>query len=111
MNKFHAEKCYAFGIKFDSKVEMERYLYLRDRQSKGEISGLECQHKFTIIEPQNYGRKRLQAATYIADFVYYEKGKMIVEDVKGYKKGVAYQYFVLKKKLMLQKYGIWVREL
>lgn len=110
MNKFKAEKCYAFGIKFDSKAEMERFLYLKDRQNRGEISGLECQHKFTIIEPQNYGRKRLQATNYIADFVYYKHGKMIVEDVKGCKKGVAYQLFSVKKKLMLQKYGIWVEE-
>ena len=111
MNKYNAEKCYAYGLKFDSKAEMERYLYLRDRMNKGEISGLECQKKFTIIEPQNYGRHRLQPTNYIADFVYREKGKTIVEDVKGYKKGVAYQLFTIKKKLMLQKYGIWVREI
>ena len=109
-NKFNAHPCYVYGIKFASKAEMERYLLLRDRQNKGEISGLECQKKFTIVEPQNYGRKRIRERYYIADFAYYEKGKLIVEDVKGYKQGIAYQYFTLKKALMLQKYGIWVRE-
>ena len=47
MNKFNAQKCYAFGIKFDSKVEMERYLFLRDRQNHGEISGLERSEEHT----------------------------------------------------------------
>ena len=110
MNKFKAEKSYAFGLKFDSKAERDRYLFLRDRQNRGEISGLECQKKFTIVKPQKYGRRRVRERYYIADFVYYENGKMIVEDVKGCRKGVAYQYFTLKKALMLQEYGIWVHE-
>lgn len=111
MNKYNAHKCYAFGIKFDSKAEMERYLYLRDRMNRGEITDLQCHRKFTLIKPQNYGKHRLQATTYIADFVYWENGKAIVEDVKGYKKGVAYQLFMIKKKMMLEKYGLWVREI
>lgn len=112
MNKFHARKVWVDGRQFDSKVEADRYLVLKDKQRRGEIYGLECQRKFTVIEAQNVGKKHVREATYIADFVYYERwnGKMVVEDVKGCKEGVAYQLFVIKKKLMLQKYGIWVRE-
>lgn len=110
MSKYNAKRVGVDGRKFDSRAEAEHYLLLKDRQNRGEISGLECQRKFTIVEPQTYGRHRLQAVNYIADFVYYEKGHMIVEDVKGYKRGTAYQLFTVKKKLMLQKYGIWVRE-
>ena len=110
MSKYNAKRVAVDGKKFDSRAEAERYLLLKDRQKRGEISGLECQHKFRIIEAQSDGRHRLYAAHYIADFVYYENGKMIVEDVKGCKKGVAYQLFSLKKKLMFQKYGIYVRE-
>ena len=106
MNKFKAEKSYAFGLKFDSKAERERYFFLRDRQNRGEISGLECQKKFTIVKPQNYGRRRVRERYYIADFVYYENGKMIVEDVKGCKKGVAYQYFTLMKLSHIYYYHI-----
>jgi hypothetical protein len=64
---------------------------------------------------------------YIADFVYqvptttqYENEvghlafadgyETVVEDVKGYKKGAAYQLFSCKRKLMLQVHGIRVRE-
>ena len=47
--------------------------------------------------------------SYIADFKYIQDGKMIVEDVKGYKRGAAYQLFTIKRKLMLLK-GIKVKE-
>jgi hypothetical protein len=48
--------------------------------------------------------------SYVADFVYYENGQLVVEDVKGYKKGPAYAVFVMKRKLMLKVYGIRVKE-
>ena len=110
MSKFHNKKCYAFGLAFDSIKERDRYLYLRDRQKNREIDMLETQKKFVIVESQQIGRRRLREAVYIADFFYIENGKPVVEDVKGYKKGPAYNLFALKKKLMLQKYGIFVRE-
>ena len=110
MSKFHNKKCFAFGLAFDSIKERDRYLYLRDRQKNREIDMLETQKKFVIVESQQIGRRRLREAVYIADFFYIENGKPVVEDVKGYKKGPAYNLFALKKKLMLQKYGIFVRE-
>lgn len=50
--------------------------------------------------------------TYVADFVYTYvcNGKVAVEDVKGYRKGTAYSVFVIKRKLMLERYGIKVIE-
>lgn len=110
MSKFHNKKCYAFGLSFDSQKERDRYLYLRDRQKNREIDMLETQKKFVIVESQQIGRRRIRESVYIADFFYIENGKPVVEDVKGYKKGPAYNLFSLKKKLMLQKYGIFVRE-
>ena len=44
--------------------------------------------------------------TYIADFVYYEGKKEIVEDVKGYRTDV----YKLKKRLMWVVHGIEIRE-
>lgn len=112
MNKFHARKCYVDGIKFDSQAEAEHYLILKDRQKRKEIYGLEVHKRFTVIEAQNVGKKRIKETVYIADFVYYEhpSGRMVVEDTKGFKKGTAYQIFTIKRKLMFKKYGIWVRE-
>lgn len=47
---------------------------------------------------------------YIADFVFEQDGKTIVEDVKGYRGGPAYSLYTIKRKLMLEKYGIRIRE-
>lgn len=112
MNKFNARKCFVDGKKFDSVAEAEHYLILKDRQKRGEIYGLECQKRFVIIEAQNVGKKRIRETVYIADFAYYEhpSDRLVVEDTKGFKKGNAYQVFTIKRKLMLQKYGIWVHE-
>jgi hypothetical protein len=51
-----------------------------------------------------------KAVTYVADFVYNENGKKVVEDTKGCKEGITYNYFVLKRKLMLHVHGIRIRE-
>lgn len=51
-----------------------------------------------------------RSCSYVADFVYEQGGKTVVEDVKGYKKGSTYAVFTIKRKLMLQKYGIRVKE-
>lgn len=112
MNKYNARKCYIDGKKFDSVAEGERYLILKDKQKRGLIYGLECQKRFVVIEGQIHEKKRVQETVYIADFAYYDAftKKLVVEDVKGSKKGAAYQIFTIKKKLMLQKYGIWIHE-
>ena len=49
---------------------------------------------------------RLRECSYVADFVYIEDGKEVVEDSKG-KKTREYQ---IKKKLMLWRYGIEIKE-
>ena len=64
--------------------------------------------------------------SYIADFVYEvpyrqysdadgelifaDSWKTVVEDTKGYKRGAAYDLFVIKRKLMLLVHGIRVKE-
>lgn len=52
-----------------------------------------------------------RAVRYIADFVYERDGRTVVEDVKGYRHGTAYNVFSIKRKLMLEKYGIEVAEI
>jgi hypothetical protein len=49
-----------------------------------------------------------RACHYLADFEYIENGNLIVEDVKG---GKSTPEFIIKRKLMLDKYGITVREI
>ena len=120
-NKFHNIKTGGF----DSLKEARRYNELFMLQKAGYITELQTQVKYELIPPQyetyeRYGKsgKRLmdglkvveRGVDYIADFVYTENGKKIVEDTKGYKKGAAYDLFVIKRKLMLERHGIRIRE-
>lgn len=96
MTKYHSKKTTLNGIKFDSKKEARRYAELRLLEKAGVITDLKLQVKFEIIPKQETER----AAHYIADFVYFENGKTIIEDTKGFKT----PEYILKRKLMKLKY-------
>ena len=122
-NKYNAKKVSVDGIEFDSKKEARRYQELLLLQKAGEIYMLERQKVYELLpaqrEPDTVGKrggvikgKLLERAVeYVADFVYTDKnGKTVVEDVKGFRDGGAYAVFVLKRKLMLYRYGIKIIE-
>ena len=111
-NKFNASKHYIDGIRFDSGKEAERYLVLKDKQKRGEIYALQVHKPYVIVDRKRVGKHSIAERKYIPDFVYYRSGtnELVVEDVKGYKKGTPYQLFTLKKALMFEKHGIWVHE-
>lgn len=101
------------GIEFDSRKEAARYAELVLLQKAGNISDLRLQVKYELIPAQYIdGKCAERAVSYKADFVYIRDGETIVEDVKGYKdpKSTAYAQYTIKRKLMLQKYGIRIRE-
>lgn len=106
MNKYNAKKIKIDGMSFDSQKEYQRWCELRLLERAGVITNLQRQVSFVVIPKQ----ATEEACKYIADFVYEENGETIVEDVKGYKKGPAYNLFVIKRKLMLEKYGIRIKE-
>ena len=110
MNKYGAQKTTFQGKEFDSKKEAERFAILRYMQMGKQISGLECQVKFELIPNQKdeNGKVIERAVNYIADFVYTDlkTGEQIVEDTKGAKT----KDYIIKRKLMLHKYGIRIRE-
>ena len=120
-NKYQAIKCSYDGIQFDSRKEMRRYQELLLLQRAGAILNLRRQVKYILIPAQyetyeRYGKKgqelkpgrRLleKECSYIADFVYEENGKEIVEDTKGIKT----KDYIIKRKLMLFIHGIRVKE-
>ena len=122
-NKYNAKKVSVDGIEFDSKKEARRYQELLLLQKAGEIYMLERQKVYELLpaqrEPDTVGKrggiikgKLLERAVeYVADFVYTDKnGKTVVEDVKGFREGGAYAVFILKRKLMLYRYGIKIIE-
>ncbi len=116
------------GIEFDSKKEANRYCELKLLQRAGQITDLQLQTEFELIPAQyetyaRYGKtgKQLQdgkrciekSCVYKADFTYIKDGQLVVEDVKGYRDpaSAAYAKFVIKRKLLLWRFGIRVIEI
>ena len=52
MSKYKASKCEYNGIKFDSKKERDRYIFLKGMEDNGKISNLELQKAFVLIPVQ-----------------------------------------------------------
>lgn len=122
--KYGNKKTTQDGIFFDSKKEARRYAELKMMLRAGVITDLELQKPFELIPAQyepvvRYGKngKRLEdgkrcierACVYKADFTYFDKEKntMVVEDTKGMRT----TEYIIKRKLMLYKYGIRIVEI
>lgn len=137
--KYGNKKVTQDGIFFDSKKESRRYAELKIMQKAGIISDLELQKPFELIPAQyevipRFGKngKRLKdgkkciekSCVYKADFVYkikkerkeplpdgnfnvYDYYETVVEDTKGMRT----TDYIIKRKLMLYKYGIRIQEL
>ena len=102
MSKYRNRKTVYDGITFDSQREASRYAELKLLERAGEISDLKLQVPFELIPKQSGER----AVKYIADFVYLEGGKSVVEDVKGKKT----RDYIIKRKLLLWRHGITIKE-
>ena len=102
MSKYYSRKTTIYGITFDSKKEADRYCELRLLEMAGKIRELKRQVQFVLQPTFKKNGKTIRAITYVADFEYYdiEKGKYIVEDVKGYKT----KEYKLKKKMFEYRY-------
>lgn len=96
VSKYNAKKTVVDGIEFDSAKEMKRYVKLRDMQEAGRIRGLRLQVPFEILPSFECDGVKYRGMRYIADFVYYRDGKVVVEDCKGFKT----PEYKMKKKLM-----------
>lgn len=123
--KYGNRKAVIDGITFDSEREAHRYTELKILEKAGKITGLQLQREFELIPEQrektdqiytkgkNKGRfkpgKLLERkCSYVADFVYWdlENNCMVVEDAKGMRT----KEYIIKRKLMLYKYGIRIKE-
>lgn len=95
------------GQSFDSKREARRWHDLQLLERAGLITDLRRQVKFVLIPTQRINGKVVEKeCSYYADFVYQHDGQTIVEDCKGYRTDV----YKIKRKLMLEKYGIRILE-
>ena len=107
-NKYGNQKPRYKGIRFDSKKEMNRYAELELMERAGVIRNLQRQVPFILIPTQKdlSGKVLEHSCRYYADFVYEKDGKKIVEDTKGFKT----TEYIIKRKLMLLRYGIQIQE-
>lgn len=90
------------GITHDSIREANRWCELKLLERAGKISDLQRQVKFELIPKQDGERP----VYYIADFVYVENGREVVEDAKGKRT----KEYIIKRKLMLYFHGIKIKE-
>lgn len=117
-SKYGAKKTTTDDGTFDSMRELRRWQELKLLERAGQIHDLQRQVKFVLIpaqrEPDTIGKRggKIQGkliereVAYIADFVYREGDKMIVEDAKGMKT----KEYILKRKMMLYFHGIKITE-
>lgn len=102
--KYNNRKTTVEGIAFDSKREAARYSELKLLEKAGEITDLELQKRFELV-PKQQGER---SVVYVADFVYRDSrsGALVVEDTKGCRT----KEYIIKRKLMLYRYGIKITE-
>lgn len=111
VNKFNAKKVIAEnGEIFDSKKEYNYYCNLLIQKNvtekKYRVKNIVRQKKYNIIIND------LLCGYYKLDFeIEYEDGSFRHIDIKGFKKGSAYQYFRLKKKIIEAIYNIKIEEI
>lgn len=110
-SKYGSKTSVINDIKFDSQKEGRRYLVLMDKLKNGEISDLRLQPQFTLIEGfKTATGETVQAERYVADFSYIDElGEFVVEDVKSVATRKKETYLI-KKKQMLDVYGISITE-
>lgn len=118
MAKYYSKKVTRNGITFDSIKEARRHQELLLLERAGAITDLQRQVEFVLIPAQREpdrvgvrggkikGKTIEQKCSYVADFVYNENGKQVVEDVKGFRT----KEYILKRKMMLYFHGIKIRE-
>lgn len=118
-SKYGNRRVFRNGKWFDSAHEADRFVQLSLMQKAGRISDLQTQVPFELIptqrEPDTVGKRggvKLgkcieKSCVYYADFVYIDKdGNKVVEDSKGVKT----EAYKIKKKLMLYRHGIRIKE-
>lgn len=94
------------GVTFDSKREANRYLVLKGMEEDGLIENLRRQVRYELVPAFDVDDRHYRPVYYVADFVYVEDGKEVVEDVKGMRTDV----YRLKSKLFARRYGMSIKE-
>ena len=87
------------GLRFDSKAEAGRWVYLQQRERSGEITDLRRQVRIPLHAPSG-----AVVGHYIADFEYRLQGLPVTEDVKS-TATLALEIFQWKRRHFAAEYG------
>lgn len=101
MTKYNAKKVTIDGIQFDSKIESQYYLHLKQKMENKEIIAFGLQPEFILQDSFKKNGKTFREIKYIADFnIVHNDGTIEIVDVKG----MVTPVFLLKKKLYEKQY-------
>ncbi len=101
MTKYNSRPETYDGYHFDSQAELARYHELKLMERNGDIDSLTVHPVFLLMEGYEYYGIKIRKVSYEADFSYFENGKKVVEDVKGFET----REFKLKSKLFKARYS------
>lgn len=101
LTKYNAKRTEIDGITFDSKVEGEYYLHLKQQQEEGKLKEFRLQPSFILLDGYFKGERWIRPIIYVADFeVIFPDGTKEIVDVKGFETAD----FKIKRKLFEKKY-------
>ena len=103
-NKYNAKKCNYNGITFDSKKEMNMYVYLKRLENDKFIDYFKHQVKYVLQDKyKNPLEKNIRDIKMILDFVVYKDEIEYIIDCKS--EPTLTDVFLLKKKLFEYKFN------
>lgn len=108
-SKYGNRKVNRNGVTFDSKREARRWSELLMLEQTGVIQNLQRQVRYELLPSQRIDGKVVERPVfYVADFTYEQDGMTVVEDTKS--PATRTPVYVIKRKLLLYRYGIRIRE-
>lgn len=100
-SKYNAKKVMVDGIKFDSEMESNYYVYLKYQKKIGKIKDFELQPEFILMDKFKKDGKNYMATKYKADFrVIHNDDSIEIVDVKG----MITPVFAIKVKMFHSRY-------
>jgi len=94
-NKYRNTKNTFLGERFDSLLERDRWIFLKQCEKDGLITELKRQERIQLYCNEKH------ICDYIADFVFMKDGEVQIQDTKG----ILTDVFKLKAKLYEANYG------
>lgn len=100
-SKYKSKKVELDGYVFDSKVESEYYIHLKELKAAGQVIGYKVHPKYLLQEAYvNFENKKIRKIEYEADFEVEYADRVEVIDIKG----KATTDAKLKRKMFMFKY-------